>query len=175
MRTLNAENTFHGMGIIAAVKRGNFSVEHIPRRKVTNEEILKNASIEVIDYSHVEKQNLSKIEFQKLYPTCDKKSLIDFMWRFSVKIENHIPSWSGLMQIVYDDKSISYGTDRIFFLPIIDLSPSDMTCIYSTLRYVSNLAFPHKIPCNILFDQPLFWKSSKIINETTDPEFDKIT
>ena len=171
LRTLNGENIFHGMGIIAAVKRGNFSEEHIPRRKVTNEEILKNASIEVIVFSHVEKQNLSKIELQKLYPTCDKKSLIDFMWRFSVKI----PSWSGLMQIVYDDKSICYETDRIFFLPIIDLSPSDMTCIYSTLRYVSNLAFTYKIPCIITFDQPLFWKSSKIINETTDPEFDKIT
>ena len=97
------------------------------------------------------------------------------MWRFSVKIENHIPSWSGLVHIVDDDKSISYGTDRIFYLPIIDLSPSDMTRIYSTLRYVSNLAFTYKIPCILAFDQPLFWKSSKIINETTDPDFDKIT
>ena len=113
LRTLNSENTFHGMGIIAAVKRGNFSVEYIPRRKVTIEEILKNASIEVIDYSHVEKQNLSKFEFQKLYPTCDKKSLIDFT-RFSVKIENHIPCRSGPMQIGYDDKSTSYVTDRFF-------------------------------------------------------------
>ena len=37
------------------------------------------------------------------------------------------------------------------------------------------MAITYKIPYILTFDQPLFWKSSKIINETTDPEFDKIT
>ena len=42
--------------------------------------------------------------------------------------------------------------DQILFLPIIDLNPSDETCIYSTLLFV--------------FDQPLWLKAFGIIEES---------
>lgn len=48
------------------------------------------------------------------------------------------------------------------FLPMIDLSPSDPSCIFSTVLYVSDQALQHKKTAAILtFDQPLYWKAKE--------------
>lgn len=49
-------------------------------------------------------------------------------------------------------------------LPIIDLRPSDDTCMYSTLSFVKDQAEQLRIaiPC-ITFDQPFWWKAAEII------------
>ena len=49
---------------------------------------------------------------------------------------------------------------------MIDLSPSDPTCIYSTLLFVSDQArnLGIKTPC-LTFDQPLWFKATAIIEE----------
>ena len=49
-------------------------------------------------------------------------------------------------------------------LPVIDMSPTNETCIYSTLRYVIELALNLGIttPC-ITFDQPLWLKAVDIM------------
>ena len=61
-----------------------------------------------------------------------------------------------------------YTRDSILFLPIIDLNPSDMTCILSTLTFLSKLAANCNQPSIVTFDQPLYWKSNKIIKTTTN-------
>ena len=48
--TLNGENTFHGMGMIAAISNGCFSSKVLSRRNVTNDEILKVSVIDIHDY-----------------------------------------------------------------------------------------------------------------------------
>ena len=54
----------------------------------------------------------------------------------------------------------------MLFLPIIDLSPSDETCIYSTLLYNQSQAEQLSIPTAcITFDQPLWIKAVEIITE----------
>ena len=58
----------------------------------------------------------------------------------------------------------------ISFLPIIDLSASNMNCIYSTLRYTNKIACSINQPHIIAFDQPLQYKSSFIV-ETNKSEF----
>ena len=60
------------------------------------------------------------------------------------------------------------GQSSIAFLPMIDMSSSDKTCIFSTLEYVCNLAAKQNVPPIITFDQPLFWKASEIANEVPD-------
>ena len=60
------------------------------------------------------------------------------------------------------------GKSNIIFLPIIDLLPSDYTCIYSTLKYLCNLAHNNKLHSIITFDQPIFWKASEIIGTLKD-------
>ena len=41
-----------------------------------------------------------------------------------------------------------------------------MSCIYSTLLFLSNLSFKNNQPTVIAFDQPLFWKGNRIIAES---------
>ncbi|KAK0133512.1 hypothetical protein N1851_030972 [Merluccius polli] len=50
------------------------------------------------------------------------------------------------------------------FLPMIDLNPSDSTCIFSTLKYVRQHAQRHNVTPVITFDQPLWWKALMIVN-----------
>ena len=53
------------------------------------------------------------------------------------------------------------------FLPMIDMIPSDVTCIYSTLKFVCEHARRHGVTHIITFDQPLWWKALMIIE--TEP------
>ena len=70
------------------------------------------------------------------------------------------PAWSGMMQLVqqgvYSEKS------TVMFLPMIDMNPSDASCIYSTLVFVSEHARCYNILPVITFDQPLWWKAFMI-------------
>ena len=51
------------------------------------------------------------------------------------------------------------------FLPIIDLSPTDSTCIYTTLEFVIDQAKSLNIRTPVLtFDQPLWLKATEIAN-----------
>ena len=42
------------------------------------------------------------------------------------------PNWSGFMQHIFCDSQNSVSKSEILYLPIIDLNPSDETCIFST-------------------------------------------
>ena len=54
----------------------------------------------------------------------------------------------------------------VSFLPIIDLNPSDGSCIYSTLLFIEEQAKLLNVntPC-VTFDQPLWLKATGIIND----------
>ena len=73
------------------------------------------------------------------------------------------------METVYNKQELEHtGKSSIALLPIIDLSPSDMNCSYSTLKFRSNFARKHAAPSVITFDQPLYWKSETIVSTTDD-------
>ena len=93
----------------------------------------------------------------------------DFLWhstRFIKSSSNATPNWSGFMQ---DVTSASQVKDKalIKFLPIIDLSPTNENCIYSTLVFIIDQAkkLDILVPC-VTFDQPLWYKAIGIIAET---------
>ena len=71
------------------------------------------------------------------------------------------PSWSGFVQkYLTGDHS---GKATVTFLPIINLNPSNESCIYSTLLFVEQQAQQLNIPTPcITFDQPLFIKAFEI-------------
>ena len=68
-----------------------------------------------------------------------------------------MPGWSGLMQMVCTGNNP--GLSNITFLSMIDLNPSDVSCVYSTLKFVSKEATHHNRTPVITFDQPLYWKA----------------
>ena len=54
-------------------------------------------------------------------------------WSLNTHLENH-PNWSGFVQNnKHEDVS---EKSIVYLLPIIDLNPSNKTCVYSTLQYV---------------------------------------
>jgi len=50
------------------------------------------------------------------------------------------------------------------FLPMIDMNPGDMLCIYITLSFVSNHACGYEKPAIVTFDQRLYWKAVQLIS-----------
>ncbi|VDI18420.1 Hypothetical predicted protein [Mytilus galloprovincialis] len=65
------------------------------------------------------------------------------------------------MQMVH--KGEYPGKSTVSFLPMIDMSATDMSCIYSTLTFVCNLATRYDVSPVLTFDQPLYWKALTIV------------
>jgi hypothetical protein len=62
------------------------------------------------------------------------------------------------------------GKVTISFLPILDLNPSDMTCIYSVLIFISEQAKHLHIETPVVtFDQPLWVKAMEIVTAKAMP------
>ena len=98
----------------------------------------------------------------------DQGSFYDLIWMSTwllSKKDVQSCNWSGYMQVLYSSKS-SYDRSTVLMLPIIDLQPSDPTCIYSILKFVEDQArrIGIQTPC-ITFDQPLWYKAIAIIQE----------
>ena len=86
-------------------------------------------------------------------------------WMFSGAAKPR-PNWSGFMQHIFSESDCPITKSEVLFLPIIDLNPSDETCIYSTLVYTQSQAEQLGIPTAcITFDQPLWLKAVEIISE----------
>ena len=76
----------------------------------------------------------------------------------------HRVNWSGFMQNAFSSYHVSYCKSEVLLLPIIDLSPSDDNCMYSTLSYIQDQAELLNIPTPcVTFDQPLWFKAVEII------------
>ena len=112
---------------------------------------------------------LSKLKFQAL--TCLKSkttviqnSRIDYLWDSAVFFRQYErPNWSGYITNI--SRGTYPGKSTIMFLPIIDLSPTDPTCIYTTLEFVIDQAKYLNIRTPVLtFDQPLWLKATEIAN-----------
>ena len=76
-----------------------------------------------------------------------------------------VPNWSGFMQHIFQaGDGDSEEKAEVLILPIIDLSPSDNTCIYSTLLYIQEQASRLNLPTAcVTFDQPLWLKAIEIV------------
>ena len=83
-------------------------------------------------------------------------------WFFNAVNRN----WSGFMQSLTSNYS-NQRKDRVTFLPIIDLNPSDENCIFSTLCFICKEAARLNIQNpTVTFDQPLWLKATGIIEES---------
>ncbi len=84
-------------------------------------------------------------------------------WTFS-NMERPRTNWSGFMQHAFTSCYESGSKSEVLLLPIIDLSPSNESCMYSTLIYIEKQAMFLNIPTPcITFDQPLWIKAVEII------------
>ena len=68
-------------------------------------------------------------------------SLFDVIWysEWIFSSQSHTrPSWSGFMQQSVYKVEVEFQQSDVPLLPIIDLLPTDLTCIYSTLAFIQD-------------------------------------
>lgn len=174
VRTLDGSGTFHGMGIIsmstpAADRRND---RHVKRKaRVTVGELVADKGIRIIQYNGPSLPALSRVKFEPirstvLCPTIPPQQYYsNILWQSSrlLRGSRPTPNWSGFMQVVFRSQE-SVAKAEVLLLPIIDLNPSDDTCIYSTLLYIQDQAERIKLPTAcVTFDQPLWQKATEII------------
>ena len=61
-----------------------------------------------------------------------------------------------------------FGKASFHFLPIIDLNPTNFSCIYSTLIYVNDLSIKMNVKPVLTFDQPLWFKARHVVSKTAE-------
>lgn len=176
LRTIDGHNTFHGMEIIATVTPGTTVMNRVPRKKVCKQEIASAGRIDIVPPSQPRKAIL-EVKFNEaiIAKIEDPTATLDVLWKASFLFNKKTrPNWAGLMQTIH--KEVHKGQSSVSFLPMIDTSSSDITCINSTLRYVLNHAKEHGVIHPIItFDQPLWYKAFSLINtESPDSDLRKV-
>lgn len=89
----------------------------------------------------------------------------DTLWSISLHFPKPPPMWSGCMMMTHSELPHP-GVSSKIFLPIINLTASDQTCVQSVLEYISDHARRHNISPILTFDQQLWWIASMIIDST---------
>eukprot|EP00795_Rhopilema_esculentum_P015939 gene15939-biopygen5325 len=164
IRTIDGRNTFHGMGIIATItpRSAARTSTFIPRRcNISSDEIAAIGAINIKQYNIA--NNQLNIRYDQLLSNeiVDPTSKLDLLWQVSWLLNPRRPSWSGTMQWCHQGEYP--GKSSVIFLPMIDLDPSNVTCIHSTLDFVSRHAKKYDVTSILTFDQPLWWKAICII------------
>ena len=156
--TLDGNDTFHGMGIIAMVTPGTTQSHPVKRGTVLPEDVSTRGHIR-IQYHRMDNQAIADLRYDRvsIHAAQDPTSDIDVLWHASLLFGASRPTWYGMMQAVH--LSEHPPKSSVIFLPMIDMSSTDPTCIFSTLSYVAQHADRHDVTPVITFDQPLWWKS----------------
>ena len=124
------------MGIIATITPKVKFDTLIPKSTVVNQDIIDLAKIKV------KFCNNPVINDSMIYTLPQKsdaeftKHNLDLLWKCSLLFGKPVPSWAGVMQMCH--RGSHPGKATIKFLPMIDMSSSDPTCIYSTLSFIAD-------------------------------------
>ena len=171
VRSIDGHGTFHGMGIISTSTPGpdNNTTINVPRASVTKEQLTDIGRIPIEYYTSVDGvRALASLKYDPLpnFIYSDTTSHLDVLWKTSLLLKRPRPAWNGFMQITH--KGDHPGKSSIHFLPMIDMDPTNMTCIYSTLKFVCKQAGTYGFTPIITFDQPLWWKATTIVLSEPD-------
>lgn len=162
--TIDGYNTFHGMGIIATITPGTSVTRIVPRIKSSSKDLETVGKINVTFFAQ-NKPLMADFCFHCLddsFSADDSTLNSDFLLKVTRPLLFSLPSWSGFMQTV--QRGSYPGKSSIVFLPMIDMNPSDLTCIYSILKCVSQQAEKLNVSPVLTFDQLLYWKALQIVS-----------
>ena len=132
---------------------------------VMNHTILKSGKIEIKFYkspSEIPSLTLKKL---RSFKWKDRTESLDTLLKISWPLQSPKLSLSGFMQTIQEGSFP--GQSSICFLPMIDMNPSDLSCIYSTLLFICKEATRLDVTPTITFDQPHYWKALTIIQSET--------
>ena len=152
----------------------------IPRVEVSLDEVAQKGKIPIYPY-RLSETVLSKVQYEKIpgKNVNDPYASLDQLWLATWFLNVPGPSWNGFMQSVFSNQiHHEAGNFRskasVLFLPMIDLPSSNESCLYSTLRFVASQGRTYGLTPVLTFDQPLWWKSMKILKSNTTNELSSI-
>lgn len=162
-KTLDGYGAVHVMGQMATFTPAIPSRRQIPRVKVSIDDLKKIGHVKIITQKDP-KAAQGKIIYTKLgeFSRDTRNPKLDIMWSVSFHFPNPTPMWSGYMQMLHS-RLPHCGKSSEIFLPVIDLTPSDPTCVRSTLEYVAEHARRHNVTPVLTFDQQLWWIAYMIL------------
>ena len=152
--TIDGKGTLHGMGLVVSTTPGASiqGLAPIPRQKTRSaDDLVIGSGFPILNYHPPEKLGMSSVVLKPLNELNIKsampyKNVLDYVWHASYFLASPRPSWSGYMTDISHGEYP--GKSTVSLLPIVDLNPSDMSCIYSTLKFVESQAKNHmrKLP-----------------------------
>ena len=181
--TIDGNDTFHGMGILSMSiptcisinensHKDDMKVPRLPRQPSVD--VPKNLTLAVWHYESYNAASLSSVTFVPLQQLVEPLTLPACLnwhlwWHISgliPKLQNARPNWSGFMHDVTAFQPSATPHTQVAdvrMCPVVDMSPSDPSCIYSTMVYVIECCASMHVetPC-ITFDQPLWQKAINI-------------
>ena len=155
--TLDVNNTVHMMGIMGTVTPGVRTNHTLKRRRISDNEILEIGKINIVHYQIDPKSVYPRVLYTSLgkFTSSEDEAKINTLY----SISRHFtcvrqPSWSGQMQMLQINTS-NPGRSSEYFLPMLDLKPTDPVCIRSKLEYLIKQAHKYNTSAVITFDQQL--------------------
>ena len=176
VKTLDGKGSLHGMGIISPTtnKFGPSYPSKLTPIKQRNKlrkvnDVISHQGIPIKSYILSSTTGLSKLVFKErcrldVIREFRTSNRLGILWNTAIFLRNSgsRPNWTGYMTQVCD--GIYPGKSTVSFLPIIDLNPSDLSCIYSTLSFIieQSKVLIVKTPV-VTFDQPLSLKATEVV------------
>ena len=162
------------MGMISSLTPSVRNCSVVPKVTVSSKYICEVSKVKIsfCQGKYVAMPN-TRYEAIQVIDAEDPTAHLNSLWKASMLMDLPWQSWSGMMQAVHSGSHP--GMSSIVFLPIINMDPTNMSCIYSTLHFLCDQARKCNTAPIITFDQPLWWKSRTIIdNESTSSELKSI-
>ena len=120
IRTLDGNDTFHGMGIIASVTPGTKHSQLVPRRKVNSDDLCTTGRIQIQHQGSPNQAVEIKYNSIVIKEVQDPTANLDILWRTSLLFGLSRPAWSGMLQLSH--RGNHPGQSSVTFLPMIDMS-----------------------------------------------------
>ena len=160
--TLHGKDSVHAMGIMVAMTPGVITSLSIKKETVSIDKLksMSDGNIQVCMIK--ESKFLKNVKFLDIFG--DIPSLTypesDLLYITSAALGAKTPLWSGTMQAM--TRGPHPKPSSFHFLPLINLQPSSIDCVYSTLVYIKEEC--KKMDCYpvVTFDQPLYFKAMSL-------------
>ena len=101
--TLNGQGVFHGMGMIAMITPKNTRSSVVPRKKVSDLNVVADSKIDIVDVRFATNtRDKMKFDVLRLPGMIDIEANI--FWKLATRIKKGIPDWSGRMYLLNQKK-----------------------------------------------------------------------
>ena len=175
---LDGKDSLHAMGCVSSTifeRNALIKLQPIKRQKCKLAyQIIQGKGIPVVEYRPPENSGLSSVFFKpqlllQMPYILPPDTSLDMLWHTMYFFgKNQRSNWFGFMTTVTNENHPGKAT--ISFLPILDMDPSDLTCIYSVLVFILKQAEQIQVKTPVVtFDQPLWLKAMEIVKAKSLP------